>query len=122
MLLALTARLHRIRESPYVPARFPHLRVHDDRAIHAYHGDFLSVGSGRRIADHVVPPGLLDVVFQLDAERAVVPEAVDAAVDFARLKDEPLAPAQGDQFFHVHPTNSKGYCESPRTAVRGLGR
>ena len=39
--------------------------------------------------DHVAPPGFLDVPLQLDAERAVVPEAVEAAVDLARLKRNP---------------------------------
>ena len=44
--------------------------------------------------DHVAPPGLFDVPLQLDAQRAVVPEAVQAAVDFARLKQKPPPPAQ----------------------------
>ena len=59
------------------------------RAIDADHLDFLPVRSGRRVADHVVPPGVLDVLLEFDAERAVVPEAVDAAVDFARRKMNP---------------------------------
>src|SRR5262245_23767825 len=87
---------HWILEPRDVSARLPHLRVHDDGAIDADHGDFLAVGSGGRVADHVVPPGVLDVLLQLDAERSVVPEPVDAAVDFARLKDEPAPPAEGD--------------------------
>ena len=85
-----------------MPARLPHLRVHDDRAVDADHADFLPVRPRRRIAHHVLPPGVLDVLLQLDAERAVVPEAVDAAVDLARLEDEAAPAAQGDEFFHVH--------------------
>ena len=52
--------------------------------------------------DHVAPPGFLDVAFELDAERAVIPEAVQSAIDFARRKDEAAPFAQGDEFFHVH--------------------
>ena len=55
-----------------------------------------------RIVDVVAPPGVLDVPLQLDAERAVVPEAVDAAVDLARREDEPPALAERDQLVHVH--------------------
>src|SRR5262249_28329130 len=52
--------------------------------------------------DHVAPPRLLDVALQLDSERAVVPEAVEPPVDFARLKEEPAPLAQRDQLVHVH--------------------
>ena len=57
--------------------------------------------------DHVAPPGFLDVPLQLDAQRAVVPEAVEAAVDFARLKEKAAPFAQRDQFFHVHDDSSR---------------
>ena len=57
--------------------------------------------SSRRV-DVVAPPGVLDVPLQLDAERAVVPEAVEAAVDLARREDEPPALAERDQLVHVH--------------------
>src|ERR1043166_2043632 len=99
----------RIGERTHMPARFPYFRVHDDRAVEADHADFLAIRAGRGVADHVLPPGVLDVFLQLDAERAVVPEAVDAAVDFAGLKDKPAATAQRDQLFHVHgnPRNAK---------------
>src|SRR5438128_1378000 len=83
-------------------ARLPDLGVHDDGAIDADHGDLLAVGSRWRVADHVVPPDLLDVVLELDAEGSVVPEAVEAAVDLARLKDEAAAATEGDQLFHIH--------------------
>ena len=86
-----------------VPARYPDLRVHDDRAVEADHADLLAVRARRRVADHVLPPGVLDVPLQLDAERAVVPEAVDAAVDFAGLEDEPHVLAELGELGHVDP-------------------
>src|SRR5262249_30126475 len=93
---------HRISEATNVPARFPYFRIHNDRTIHPHHRNFLAVRPRRRVADHVLPPGVLDVFLQLDAERAIAQEAVDAAVDFARLEDESLPAAQGDEFVHVH--------------------
>src|SRR5207249_4313730 len=75
--------------------------IHDQRAVHADHVDFLAVRAGRGVADHVVPPGVLDVLLEFDAERAVVPEAVDAAVDQARRVDEAGVAAEGGKLFHV---------------------
>src|SRR6266852_4724315 len=99
MSLTRAAVYHEICEPPDVPARLPHLRIHNDRAIHPHHLNFLPLRPRRRIAHHVLPPRVLDVLLQLDAERAVVPEAVDAAIDFARLKDEPAAATKGDELF-----------------------
>ncbi len=88
----------------------PDLRVHDDRAVEAGHFvGFGRTGGGGEVVvtgDHVAPPGFLDVPLQLDAERAVVPEAVEAAVDFAGLKEESPAFAEGDEFFHFHDSGS----------------
>ena len=39
--------------------------------------------------------------FELNAQRSVVPEAVDPAVDLARGKDEPPPLAQRDQLVHI---------------------
>ena len=39
--------------------------------------------------DHVAPPGLLDVPLQLNAQWAIVPKAVEAPVDLARLEQVP---------------------------------
>src|SRR4051794_27822612 len=79
---------HLISEPADMPARHPHLRVHDERAIDPHHRDLLPVRPRRRVAHHVLPPGGLDVVLQLNAERPVVPEAIDAAVDLAALEEE----------------------------------
>ena len=92
---------HRIGEPADVAACYPHFWVHDDAAIEADHADFLAVGAGGRVADHVRPPGVFDVLLQLDAERAVVPEPVDAAVDFRRLEDEPAVLAKFGELRHV---------------------
>src|SRR5260370_23917304 len=116
---APSAFAHRIRKSPHVPARFPHLRIHNDRAIDPDHRDFLTVGPWTRVAHHVVPPGVLDVLFQLDAERAVVPEAADAAVNLARLEDEAAALAERDQLFHF---NGHGGTSVEREAACGALR
>jgi hypothetical protein len=98
--LTLAASLHRITETRQVAAGFPDLGVHDDRAIDTDHLDVLAAGAGRRVADHVLPPGVLDVALQLGAQRAVVPETADPAVDFARLEDEAAPLAQGDDLLH----------------------
>src|SRR4029453_5904606 len=62
---------------------------------------------GRVLADHVVaqlhdraPPGLLDVVLELDPERTVVVARADPAVDLARLEGEAASLGQVDD--HVH--------------------
>src|SRR5262249_43318726 len=85
-----------------MPARLPHLWVHDERAIHPHHPDLLPVRTQGRVAHHVVPPDVLYVLLQLDPQRPVIPEAVDAAVDLARLEDEPATTAQGNELLHVH--------------------
>src|SRR5438552_2354530 len=64
----------------------------DDRAV-----DADDIGAA---AHDVVPPRVFDVAFQFGAGGAVVPKAVDAAVDFRRLKNEPPSLAQRDDFFH----------------------
>src|ERR1700722_12607925 len=109
-LLARLAALHPSIKEIVVSRYLPDLRIHDDGAIQPHH----LIGRRRSgqccqvvmAGDHVAPPGFLDVAFELDAERAVVPEAVQAAVDFARLKKEAAPLAQRDEFFHVHDAKS----------------
>src|SRR4051812_297268 len=80
--------------------------MHDDRAIEPDHfvGFRRAGGRGNIVvaADHVAPPCFFDVAFQLNAERAVVPKSIQAAVDFARLKNEASPFAQRDEFVHIH--------------------
>jgi hypothetical protein len=69
-----------------VTAGLPDQRVHEDAAIEAYH-----------VIPHLddsLPPGPLDVVFELDAEGAVVVAACQAAIDFTGLEYKTSSPAK----------------------------
>src|SRR5436309_15011211 len=56
---------------------------------------------------HHVPPIILEVAFQFDAKRSVIPGAVEAAVNFARLENESAPLTQAGDLFHVrHGTDS----------------
>src|SRR5581483_4555799 len=77
--LALLAVYERVAEAGDVARRLPHARVHQDRAVEP---DDVAARP-----DHLAPPRVLDVALELDADRAVVPAAREAAVDLARLED-----------------------------------
>src|SRR5690606_18329063 len=85
-LLAGAAVDQRVAEVLDVARSLPGARMGDDRRVEPL--DVLA------LAHHAPPPQRLQVVLELDAERAVVPEAVDAAVDLARLPDEAAPRAQ----------------------------
>ena len=88
------AALHeRIGEGADVPGGDPHLGVHEDARVEAH--DVVA------LLDHGPPPGALDVVLELDAERAVVPDRVDAAVDLRGREDEAAALGQRDDGVEV---------------------
>jgi hypothetical protein len=91
-LVAVGALDQRVRERLEVAGGLPDPGGHDD---------------GRVLADHVVaqlhdraPPGLLDVVLELDPERTVVVAGADPAVDLARLEGEAAALGQVDDRVH----------------------
>ena len=84
---------HRIRESRNVSTGFPNFRRHDDGRFEA--GDVVA------LAGHGVPPKFLDVALEFRTQRAVIPKAVDAAVNLRRLKNEPAPLAQRHDFFHL---------------------
>ena len=90
-LLAVLAVDERIGEAGDVAARLPDPRVHQDRGVEP-----LDVVAR---AHHRVPPALLDVLLELDAERAVVPHGAGAAVDLRRLEDEAAALAERHELF-----------------------
>ena len=81
-LLGLAAIHHRVTESTNVAGCFPHLGVHDDGAVKANDIDGLAVRSDQFALHNVLPPCVLEVALQFRPERAVIPEAIDAAVDF----------------------------------------
>src|SRR5208337_623855 len=81
---------HRIAERVHVAAGLPDFRRHDDGGFEA--DDVVA------LAGHGIPPKFLDVALEFRAERAVVPQAVDAAVNFGRLKNEPAPLAQRHDF------------------------
>jgi hypothetical protein len=76
-----------------VARSLPRARVADDRAVQA-----LDVVA---LAHDAAPPERLQVVLELDAERPVVPEPVDPAVDLARLEHEPTPGAERDDVLHA---------------------
>jgi len=97
-VLGLAAIDHQILKQVEVSRNFPHLRMRDDRGVQTDHAKWR-----RRIGElpdrvvarhHVVPPRFPNVALELGAERPVVPKAVDAAVNLARLKDEAAPFAQ----------------------------
>jgi hypothetical protein len=63
----------RIAERADVAGCHPHLGMHEDPGIEP--DDVVA------LLDHGPPPRALDVVLELDAERSVVPDGVDPAVD-----------------------------------------
>ena len=83
---------HRIAESIHVSRRLPDGGVHDDGGVESDHVFAL--------AGHGAPPGIAQVAFQFRAERAVIPEAIDAAIDFRALKNEAAALAERHDLFH----------------------
>ena len=72
-LLGFAAIDHRVAEPADVSRRFPDLGIHDDRAIETDH-----VVSHHHV---IAPPCVLDVSLEFHSKRAVVPEAVEAAVN-----------------------------------------
>ncbi len=91
-LLAHLAVHQRVGEAGDVAGRLPDLRVHDDRGLKP--DDVVAA------AHHVVPPAVADVLLQLGPERAVVEEAVEAAVDFGGLENEAAALGERDNVVH----------------------
>ena len=82
-----------VAERADVAGRDPDLGVHEDPGVEP--DDVLA------LLDHRPPPCPLDVVLQLDPERAVVPDGVDAAVDLGGREDEASALREGDDRLEV---------------------
>ena len=77
-----------VAERADVAGGHPDLRVHEDPGIEP--DDVVP------LLDHRAPPGPLDVVLELDAQRTVVPDRVDPAIDLAGREDEPAPLRQRD--------------------------
>ena len=99
----------RIAEHPDVAGGHPHRAGQDDRGVEA--DDVVAPG------DHRPPPLLLDVLLQLDAERAVVPGRPGPAVDLTGGEDEPAPLAQADHLFETVGVGSagRGHVDSPQS-------
>ena len=82
-LLGLTAIHHGVTKATNVTGCFPDLGVHDDRAVEANNVDRLAVRTDEFALHNILPPCVLEVALQFRAERSVIPEAIDAPIDFA---------------------------------------
>ena len=91
-LVALAAVHQRVGEAAEVTACHPGLRVHQDRGVKA---DVVGV-----LLHELLPPGVLDVLFELGAEGTVVPGVGKAAVDLAAGEDKAAVFAQRDDLVH----------------------
>jgi len=110
--LAVPAVGHRIRERLLVTGVLPHQPVHQDRGVEPLHVV--------AVIDDRTPPGALDVVLQLDAQRTVVPGAAQASVDGGRRKHEAAALGEADDLFERRGGHgARIYSISPRSASGG---
>ena len=82
----------RIGKTAYVTGRYPHVGIHQNRAVQA---DVIFV-----LLDEFLPPSFFDVVFEFCAEGTVIPSVGKTAVDFASAVYEASAFAESDQFIH----------------------
>jgi hypothetical protein len=84
-MMAILALDQRIGKRVHVTAGLPDAWIHDYRCIYA--DNIVAV------LHHSFPPGALDIVFQFDTERSIIPKTADSAIDLRRLKNEsaPLA-------------------------------
>jgi hypothetical protein len=75
-----------------VAGSFPDTRMHQDAGVEP---DHVAATLDKRL-----PPELLDVVAQLDAQRTEVPRIGEAAIDVGSGKDEATALGERDDLFH----------------------
>ena len=90
--LAALAVHQGIGETAHVTRRDPHVGVHQDRAVET---DVQVI-----LGHELLPPSFLDIVFQLHAERAVVPSIRETAVDFAAGIYEAASLCESGEFVH----------------------
>ena len=82
----------RVGKACQMSAGDPGLGIHEDGAVYAH------VLGG--LGDKLLPPGLLDVVLELNAQISVIPGVGQTAVDLGTGIDESSVVAQGNDLFH----------------------
>ena len=90
--LALLAVQQGIGKALHMAAGLPHTGVHENVGVH-----LVAVAA---LLDEALAPGVLHVILETGAQRAVVPGVGKAAVDLGPGKDEAAVLAQGDDFVH----------------------
>ena len=90
IVLALRAGEDQISKMINVPRSFPHFRVADERTVNADHVV---------AADEELPPVLLDVIEELNSQRAIIKEPGIAPIEIAVGEDEPLLFAECGELF-----------------------
>ena len=91
---------HGVVEAAHVTRCFPHSRILDDGRIKADDRHGLPVGTIGGALDHVVPPRVANVVLEGGPKRPVIPESIQAAIDFTGRKNEATSFAETDDGFH----------------------
>ena len=89
---AVLAVHERIGEAAHMARRHPHLRIHQNRGIQT---DIV-----RAFLHKLLHPRLFDVVFELHAQRSIIPRIGKAAVNFGAGIHEAAVFAESDNFFH----------------------
>ena len=106
-LVAVEAFDQWIVEHGHVAGSYPHGRRKNDGRVNAHH-----VATGD---DHGTPPFALDIVFQRDAERTVIPRGTGSAVDFTGGKNKATTLGEGYDFIEF------GYSHNAPSGLNGLG-
>src|SRR6266568_8477844 len=102
-VLTVLAIHQRIGEPGHMPRCLPNLGMHEDRGVEAL--DILP------FVDHRAPPALLDVLLELDAERPVVPDGPQPAINLRRLKHEAAPLCQRHELIHGLVCSKGGHRE-----------
>ena len=106
-LVAVEAFDQWIVEHGHVAGSHPHSRRKNNGRVNAHH---IATGD-----DHGTPPFTLDIVFQRDAERTVIPRGTGSAVDFTGGKNKATTLGEGYDFIEF------GYSHNAPSGLNGLG-
>ena len=106
-LVAVEAFDQRIVEHGHVTGSHPHGRRKNNGRVNAHH-----VATGD---DHGTPPFALDIVFQRNAERTVIPRGTGSTIDFTGGKNKATTLGEGYDFIEF------GYSHNAPSGLNGLG-